>query len=641
MKRLVIILSIIAILGVFFPFFSILAQPTQVPHENPATATGSLNKAVLLLSYNKIFNLAASRQYQDARDVLNELRQADIPDELQYIIDRYSNLCQQLVTTLDNQESLLDEASSLLSRHQIHEAKQRLNDAETNTQDALFLREDIEAATDALSNQLGVFASPAASQVRQANARLEESMEQPRELIEEFNQLYESLAESHKIQAIKLIPTELSLSINPASVFVGDSITASGRLSNNGKPLAGRKLTLTLDDKPIATTTEIDGSYVTSISIPYKYVATMTITAEYGPPGDDIGIYLASQSPPATINTMFHRTLLEVSAPEIVRPGLSFTISGRVGSTDGNIDRTVKILLDDTHLAGETVPGQFSLEVTPPEQASTGKHSLTVSVAPQGRYSGASETRSINISRLPIHIDTQTPTLVILPQAIRISGEVYYELGPVPDARVSIDFKNSSSTARTSPDGSFTASVRTPLDLPPVEQLELTMTVTPAEPWYATTQVKKRLFTINPLSMELIIVAFIAMWILVDMGSRTRRREETGIPRAEIIELPAITPAPEPKHKLTGIKGRILSAYRDGLEAVEKLTGVGMAPHITLREFLKTVALLPPTATGQFAELTAIAESALYSAHNPRDDMATRAESLASNIKEELRSGTS
>jgi len=167
------------------------------------------------------------------------------------------------------------------------------------------------------------------------------------------------------------------------------------------------------------------------------------------------------------------------------------------------------------------------------------------------------------------------------------------------------------------------------------------MTVTPAEPWYATTQVKRQLFTINPLSMELIIVAFIAMWILVDMGSRTRRREETVIPRAEIIELPAITPAPEPKHKLTGIKGRILSAYRDGLEAVEKLTGVGMAPHITLREFLKMVALLPPTTTGQFAELTAIAESALYSAHSPREDIATRAESLATNIKEELRRGTS
>jgi len=253
MKKLVIILSIMAILGVFFPFFPILAQPVHVPHENPATATGSLNKAALLLSYNKIINLATSRQYQDARDVLNELRQADIPDELRYITDRYSTLCQQLVTTLDNQESLLDEASSLLSRHQIHEAKQRLNDAETNTQDARFLLEDIEVATDTLSDKLGVFAAPAASQVRQANTLLEESMERPGELIEEFNNLQQSHTERY-VQMTELIPTELSLSIKPASVsaFVGDSITASGRLSSDGKPLAGRKLTLTLDNKTIA-----------------------------------------------------------------------------------------------------------------------------------------------------------------------------------------------------------------------------------------------------------------------------------------------------------------------------------------------------------------------------------------------------
>jgi len=283
MKRLVIILSIIAILGVFFPFFSILAQPIQVPHENPATATGSLNKASLLLSYNKIFNLATSRQYQDAQDVLNELRRADVPDELRYIIDRYNNLDQQLFTTLDNLDSLLDEASTLLSRHQIHEAKQRLDHAEADIQDARFLLEDIEVATDTLGNKLGVFAITAATKLRQAYALVEKSLKRLRQSIDESNQLYESLAERRKTQAIKLIPTELSLSVTPASVFVGDSTTASGRLSSDGKPLTKRRLTLTLDDKPIATTTEIDGSYVTNITIPYKYVTTMALTAVYDP----------------------------------------------------------------------------------------------------------------------------------------------------------------------------------------------------------------------------------------------------------------------------------------------------------------------------------------------------------------------
>ena len=639
MKRLVIAVSILIMLGMISPGLPTLAQPVQVPHENPATAAGSLDMAALLLSYSQIINLATSHQYLNAQDVLNELRRADFPDELRYIIDRYSNLCQKLFTTLDNLESLLDEASTLLAHNQIHEAKQRLDNAEADIQDARSLLEDIEAATATLSNKLGVLASPAASQISQAHARLEESIQRLRELIDRLNKLRQSLTERY-IQMTELIPTELSLNITPASVFVGDSITASGRLSGYSKALAKRKLALTLDNKPIATTTEFDGSYATNITIPYIYVDTMTLTAIYEPSGDDIGKYLASQSPPVTINTMFYPTRLEVSAPEMVHPGLPFTISGRVISNDGNIDRTVKVLLNDTRLAEETTPAQFSLEVTPPEQATIGKHNLTVSVTPQERYSGAYETRTINISTLPIYIDTQTPKLAILPRTIRISGQVYHELVPVPDARASLQFKDSSIHTTTSPDGSFTTSLEVPLDLTLVGTQEIMIDIEPAEPWYTTLRIKRQLFTINPLNTGLILVVLIALGLFI-RRSKTRVREKKIIPLAEIIELPTTTPPPATKPKLTGIKGRILSAYRGGLEAVEKVTGIGMAPNITLREFLKMATLLAPTATGQFAELTAIAESALYSAYSLREDIATRAEQLATTIKEELRRGTS
>ena len=73
MKKLVIILSIIAILGMIAPGLPTLAQPTQVPHENPTVATGSLDTATILLSYSKIINIATKRQYQSAQDVLDEL----------------------------------------------------------------------------------------------------------------------------------------------------------------------------------------------------------------------------------------------------------------------------------------------------------------------------------------------------------------------------------------------------------------------------------------------------------------------------------------------------------------------------------------------------------------------------------------
>ena len=167
------------------------------------------------------------------------------------------------------------------------------------------------------------------------------------------------------------------------------------------------------------------------------------------------------------------------------------------------------------------------------------------------------------------------------------------------------------------------------------------MTVKPVEPWYTTLRVKRQLFTINPISTGLTLVIFVALGLFIYRRSQTRLREEKVIPQTQVIELPTITPLPEPKPRLTGIKGRILSAYRVGIEAVAKITGVGMAPNVTLREFLKMATLLSPTATGQFAELTAIAETALYSARSLHKDMAAKAEQLAATIKEELRRGTS
>ncbi len=323
-----------------------------------------------------------------------------------------------------------------------------------------------------------------------------------------------------------------------------------------------------------------------------------------------------------------------------MHPGLPFTISGRVVSADSNITRTVQVLLDDTQLTEETVAGQFSLKVTPPEQATIGKHKLVVSVTPQGRSSGASETQTINISRLPIYIDTQTPTLVLLPKTIRISGQVYCEFGPVPDAKVSLNLKNSLNAIRTSRDGSFTTSMEAPLYLSLVGPQELTMTIEPVQPWYSSLKVKRQISTVNPLGTGSILVILIALGLLIYRRSQTRVPKEKGIPQAEVIELPVITPKPATKLRLTGIKGRILSAYQGGLEAVEKVTGVGMVPNFTLREFLKMATLLPPAPTGQFAELTTIAEITLYSAYSLREDTATRAEQLAATIKKELSNGT-
>jgi len=678
MKRLIIALSIIAMLGVIFPGLPILAQPTHLPHENPDTATGLLDKAGLLLSYSQIINLATDRQYQSAQDILDELEHVEIPDEIQYIINQYSNLCQRLFTTLENLESLLDEASELLAHNQIGEVKHLLDLARADIRDAYTLSEDIEVATDSLSDKLGVFSVSATSQLTQAHTRLEEGLERLSDLVSKLNSLNQTLEEQY-VQKTKLIPTELSLSINPASAYVGDKITASGRLSSDGDPLTRRRITITLEYKTMAntnnnvmvaattnttTTTGFDGSYVTNISIPYEYVDNMTLTAVYEPSGNDASTYLGSESPPVSIKTMFYRTLLVVSTPQKVYRGLPFTVSGTVTDNHDNASRNIKVLLNDTTLTEGVASGPFSFELTLPEKVPLGTGKLTVAVSPQGRYSGASVQRSVTIiSVLPVSLDIRTPSIVLLPGDIQISGMVYSELGPVVAAPVSLYFKKSSTTVITSADGSFSSVIKLHLmpeeaplsanpfyvskspadsssDFSPIGTHEIEITVEPPETWATTMNVKRQVFTVNPLSTALILAVLIALWLVIRRRSWTRVYTEKEIPPAEVVAVPTATPLPAPRPKLTGIKGQVLSTYRSVLAIVEKINGVIMSPDVTLREFLKIAQLPSPTATTLFAELTTITESTLYSAYSPQQDTASRAEELAANIKEELRSGT-
>jgi len=547
----------------FSPGFSILAHPSYTPHENPVTAKSSLDKAALLLSYGSVFNLATIRQYQDAQSLLKEQELTNIPDELRHITDHYNRLSSRLLTTLNNIESLLDEASTLFSENQLSEGKEKLDSAEIAIHDAKLLLGDIETATITLSEDLGILVASAGSRIKQVYERLEQNLQRLGQLTNELNQLREGLE------------------LNPQMI----------------------------------------------------------------------------------IKTRFYYpTSLKFSAPEVAHPGLPITVSGQVSSTGSDVSRTIKILLDNTQLAEERIQGKFSLEITPPEQTTTGKHSLTVVATSQGRYSGTSRSLSIDISRIPLQADIQLPKIIIMPKPIQASGKVFHNLSPVSDAQVNLAFRQSSIMTKTATDGSFTAVVKPPqlsmlttsssnffyattttielpFDLSLVGSQKLTMTIQPIEPWYAPIQIETWTFVINPANTGLMLVIFFSFGLLVYNRVRARAlrpREERLVPQPPIQELFPATLPPRPKYGLADIKGRILSAYLGGLEAVEKKTGISMAAHTTLREFLNMATPQLPSVAKPFIELTTITEAALYSAHRLDEDTANKAEQLAATIKEEL-----
>jgi len=544
MKRLAVTLSIVVLLMALSPSLSGLAQPAHVPHQDPAAARGAPDPASLLLFYGDVFDMVATRQYQDAQTVLKEVESARIPDELRYMFDSYNRLSGQLVTALNDLETLLDEASTLFARQRENDARQRLNEAEATVRSAQLLLEDVDTATTALGEKTGALAAAAGGEIRQAYERQQQNVERVGQLISEIDRLRESLG------------------LNPLI---------------------------------------------------------------------------------AVESSFYYPTHLEVSVPETACPGLPVTISGEISPADGDVSRAVKVLLGSTQLAEEAVRGRFSLEVTPPRQISTGIHCLTLVVAPHGHYAGVSKRLPINISGKQIRTEIQMPLVIVLPERVQIKGMVYGEGAPVEDAIVSLAYRGSTTVVRTAGDGSFSAMIEMPSDLSLAGPQELSISVEPVEPWYASLEIEREVFAINPAATGLMLAVFLSLGLLLFSRVRTNRprlREEMVISEGGLREPPAVTPSPRPESEFTGIRGRMLASYLGGLEAVEKATGISMEPHDTLREFLSITLSRLPAAAEPFRELTTAAEVALYSAREPSGDMAARAEQLAATIKEGLGSGT-
>jgi len=172
----------------------------------------------------------------------------------------------------------------------------------------------------------------------------------------------------------------------------------------------------------------------------------------------------------------------------------------------------------------------------------------------------------------------------------------------------------------------------------------MSVTVTPTQPWYEPLQIKREVFTFNPSSIAIILLA------AGSLGMFLYRRRRSAILTAAaqpVVARPAtpqhlpITPAPTPKYEFIGFKGIILSSYFSAVEEIGNLTGVVLGETMTLREFLKVTTPKIATSAWPFTELTALAELALYSTRQLNAETASRAEKQASAVREELRRATS
>jgi hypothetical protein len=663
MKRAIVTLLAAALLGTLLPGLPLLAQSLKVRHENPATARETDVEYNLLLTYSDVIDLVADGQYGSAADRLQELRQASLPADITGIIDQYSDIYGQMLTALDDLDGRMDDISALLAANRTGEAGGQLEAAEAAITEAGYLLTDLAAATAGLDEKVGALSGLLPDDpLARAYDRLQQDMGRLDETVAEFDTARQDLSERYtRLAGLALV--EISLETGADSAFVGDTVAASGRLVSGGRPLAGRMVAVTSDNVTLATAvTAPNGSYELDVTMPYSYINSISFTAVYAPSEDDIAVYLGALSQPVAIAVTYYPCRLEISLPDTVYPGQAFTLSGEVTPTDSPAGREIIIALDGRPLAKTAVTGRFSLEISPPPGTPAGRQEIAVAVPPQGRYAGASRTSHVTVAIASTRLQADMPTVVFVPRTMHVRGEVYNGPVPVGGAAIDISLSGWHTAAMTAADGSFQADVplqglppaapltgnplyvsvgstALPFNLSPLGWQDLEITARSPGLSTGSFEMRQRVVSVNPLTAVLLAAVGAAAWALANRRLRRSVPTPAEFPTLDEAAPPPPTRLPPSVPVLTGVRGRVLAAYRSGLTAVQKLTGAGMGPDTTLREFLGVASLPSPAARDGFTELTGIAEDALYARSNPRTGTAARAEKLALGIEEELDRG--
>ena len=648
MKRLSLILIILLLAPTLIPCISVSAQPSQIPHEDPSATKNALDSLSFLSQYVEIFQLTASQQYENATQLNEQLSRISVPDDLRYVIDRFSNLTQQLINVLNNLDRTLNNASSLLDQYRLEEAGQALDRAGFLVAQAQILLSDLQDATSTLSQRLGVFSSSVESKVRQAYSSLQSMLQRLQDLIDLYHQLLSRA--NQRIEGLKLEQlnsTSLTMNLNATSCFVGAYLSASGVLTSNGAALGIRDVKLFLDGEQVASvSTEANGSYSVLIRVPYKYVSYVSINALYTPQGGDKGVYLASVSPSIKVQVLFYRTVLDVSVPAVGYPGLSLSVYGNVTSQDGLPlgSRQVKVLLDGNVVgnAATGLGGDFTVEFEVSSQAKLGMHSLAVTVEPSGLFAGVSSTRNVTIQKMASKLEVSAPSFIMLPSTLYINGSVASASGPLAGASVQAEFANSSVTVKTLSDGSFDLTIDVPFNSVFVGNQDLKVVVVPAESWQAVAQKTEEILALNLVSVGVALACSLSVVFVMCfkfVGVRSKKKGLKSVDALKTYSLPAenassvgVSGAVVPELKFEGLKGRVLKAYVEALGSVQSATAESLMPDMTLREYLQVTSTKLGNAIGAFSDLTLMAERSLYSPYEPKELETDAAEKLANTV---------
>ncbi len=328
-------------------------------------------------------------------------------------------------------------------------------------------------------------------------------------------------------------------------------------------------------------------------------------------------------------------TSVRWSAPDRALPGLAFTASGIVvtdGAPSGQPRRLV-FALEDQVLAAVRGRGRFRVTLTVPRDFSPGRYTLSLRVEAEGRYPAAYEARTLDVVLLPVTVRVKMAPVAWVPGAAMLTGYVGTHSGPLGNARVEASLGGVTGVTTSQPSGKFTLALALPFNLTLVGTQRVTVRVSPPQPWLARTEADAPVFAANLLNLALASMAFVPSMVIF---VQRRRRRGDGTP-----SFSAEGPIPDADTETTRSAGPIaaddmplVELYRDAVHRVEEGTGASFLPHLTLREYERTVA--PFLGGPLFARMSALIEPVLYARRPVTDEMLTTMRGLRQALETEL-----
>jgi len=643
-KQLLILLTMVLISALCMPGGMVVAaEEDSTPHENPDDAEVYYDGVAILGYYTQLVDHVLKRAPEEVEALHEKGPFANVPDGLRDSLGDFGEASIEISTLIVGIETSLDEMNELAIQSRFEELLVLADEVRQKLIQAYGKLLVIENSAGVAGYQLEVPLEGSSASSKRAYSELEGKIDALRSLLKLLQELMSTAPGTpgtpgtpgmtlEEIMA-SLHPTEISLEVEPLTVFVGERIQVTGSLESEGIELANRQIVILLDGIPYSEMeTGLDGIYKGAVEIPYEYVHQITLQALYYPRDDDIDVYLASKSELIEVEALFYSASLELEVEGKAYPGLDTVIAGRFDYGENPIleKRNIEVYLDGTLITRIHADESFKITVAIDPDMVIGEHRLMAIAPANERYAPVMAETFLEVVKIVPMIDLSPPSMAIMPFAMQVSGRVHSGDEPLGGITILARFSGHEETAVTSEDGSFSMKMATAsLDISLVGSKKLEVEAYSESPWVSRNSNTWKLVTLNPILIGLVLVVLVFILVISVrriMASRRKRGIQPGVlvPKPTMGTVGLAGSDDVGSHRIDELveqeenddKRIILTLYTKVLKLIQGLTGTAIKPQTSLREFTRQSATALGPAYSYLDRFTRLVERLLYSKHS-------------------------